>query len=54
MLKRDEVRPAPAVHLGWMSLLAAAAGAVAVVLLRQDPFANPDSHAFEADRKSVV
>ena len=38
---------APDYRPGWIAVLATIVGAIVVVLLRQDPFENPDSRAFE-------
>jgi hypothetical protein len=49
-----EAMPALAYPLGWVAALAAVAGAILTPLLRLDPFANPDSHAFEAIARSLL
>src|SRR5205814_4627418 len=54
-VKQAEERPAATgFPVGWASLIAAAVGAVVVHLLRQDPYSNPDSHAFEAIARSLL
>jgi hypothetical protein len=46
--------PWPEFHVGWMCAVAGVVCAVAVHLLRVDPFQNPDSYAFVALARSLL